>query len=190
MGMVRVCLHSLRRFFVCQRGVRRWGGTAGRRAWEGRRRRAGGNSASDEKGEAEGARVTEEFRNDRRPVASLTDDALLRSRLQAQKDGNAVMDSKWLEIVGRCHRATSFPSLPRLSLSPFTPSSRRNSRHAMHSPSTKTDRRARATSRDSRRRFCASELPRAPRETRSKSKLLTARRAASPVIKRERYPAL
>lgn len=53
-------------------------------------------------------RVTEEFRNDRRPVASLTDDALLRSRLQAQKDGTAVMDSKWLEIVGRCHRATSF----------------------------------------------------------------------------------
>jgi len=41
-------------------------------------------------------------------VASLTDDALLRSRLQAQKDGTAVMDSKWLEIVGRCHRATSF----------------------------------------------------------------------------------
>jgi len=60
----------------------------------------------DEKEGAEEARVTEEFRNDRRPVASLTDDALLRSRLQAQKNGTAVMDSKWLEIVGRCHRTS------------------------------------------------------------------------------------
>lgn len=75
------------------------------------------NSTGDEKRGAEEARVTEEFRNDRRsrrPVASLTDDALLRSRLQAQKDGTAVMDSKWLEIVDRCHRA----SLLLLSLFP------------------------------------------------------------------------
>lgn len=80
----------------------------------------------DEKGGAEEARVTEEFRNDRRPVASLTDDALLRSRLQAQKDGTAVMDSKWLEIVGRCHRTASPPflqpsSLPPVIFIPFRP---------------------------------------------------------------------
>lgn len=31
---------------------------------------------------------------DRRPVASLTDDASLRSRLRAQKDGTTVMDSE------------------------------------------------------------------------------------------------
>lgn len=69
----------------------------------------------DEKGGTEEALggVTEEFRNDRRPVASLTDDALPRSRLQAQKDGTAVMDSKWLEIVSRCHRE------PFLLLSPL-----------------------------------------------------------------------
>lgn len=66
--------------------------------------------------------MTEEFRNDRRPVASLMDDALRRSRLQAQKDGTVVMDSKWLEIVGCCHRTFSLSlfSLSVLSLSPIS----------------------------------------------------------------------
>lgn len=133
MGRGGVCLHSHRRgvssFYVCGR----------------RTERAGESSTRDEKGGTEEARVTEEFRNDRRPVASLTDDALLRSRLQAQKDGTAVMDSKWLEIVGRCHRATpfcfSFSFSLSLSLSisisfgylyPLS-SLARNSRHAMYS---------------------------------------------------------
>lgn len=104
------------------------------------------NSTGDEKRGAEEARVTEEFRNDRRPVASLTDDALLRSRLQAQKDGTAVMDSKWLEIVGRCHRASCLSlcflyfylppsfvlSSSQLSLSSLIPRTKL-SWHAMHS---------------------------------------------------------
>lgn len=84
-----------------------------------------------------GGRVTEEFRNDRWPVASLTDDALLRSRLQAQKDGTAVMDSKWLEIVGCCHRASSSSSSPPVSFGYLYlsshPSPRPKLRHAMHS---------------------------------------------------------
>lgn len=88
-------LPPARRFFI----LRLW--KKNRKGWR-------ESSTRDEKGGTEEARVTEEFRNDRRPVASLTDDALLRSRLQAQKDGTAVMDSKWLEIVGRCHRATPF----------------------------------------------------------------------------------
>jgi len=87
------------------------------------------------KEEAEEARVTEEFRNDRRPVASLTDDALLRSRLQAQKDGTAVMDSKWLEIVDRCHRASSLPLLfPSIFLSPVFPSPCRSYFYLLSSP--------------------------------------------------------
>jgi len=90
----------------------------------------------DEKGGTEEVRVTEEFRNDRRPVASLTDDALLRSRLQAQKDGTAVMDSKWLEIVGCCHRATPlFLSLSLylylLWLSSFIPLSKLTARDVL-----------------------------------------------------------
>lgn len=113
----------------------------------------------DEKGGAEEARVTEEFRNDRRPVASLTDDALLHSRLQAQKDGTAVMDSKWLEIVGRCHRTSSFLPLPllRLSLSPSRLPAR-NSRHAMYIlPQRRTG--VYGTSQDSLSSiFCALEL--------------------------------
>lgn len=118
----------------------------------------------DEKGGTEEARVTEEFRNDRRPVASLTDDALLRSRLQAQKDGTAVMDSKWLEIVGRCHRATpfcfSFSRSRFLSLSPlvicifFHPSLET---HGTRCTPSKTDRRAWNFTRFSSI-FCASEL--------------------------------
>lgn len=130
-GRRGVCLHSHRRFFL-RRPVKEEP-----KGLERARRR-------NEKGGTEEARVTEEFRNDRRPVASLTDDALLRSRLQAQKDGTAVMDSKWLEIVGRCHRATpfclsfSFFLSCSLSLSLFgylylLSSLARNSRHAMYS---------------------------------------------------------
>lgn len=112
-------------------------------------------------------RVTEEFRNDRRPVASLTDDALLRSRLQAQKDGTAVMDSKWLEIVGRCHRAASFSLSPflalalacylyllRLFVSSFIPRSKLTARDILLQRQTG----AHGTSQDSRLFFCASEL--------------------------------
>lgn len=154
MGREGVCLHSHQRFFV-------------RRQWKKNRRGWRESSARDEKGGTEEARVTEEFRNDRRPVASLTDDALLRSRLQAQKDGTAVMDSKWLEIVGRCHRATpfclSFSSFPRsrsLSLSPlaicifFHPSFET---HGTRYTPSKTDRRAWNFTRFSSI-FCASEL--------------------------------
>jgi hypothetical protein len=118
--------------FATGKGSRAGGETGGGEGKDGARRTRRGMK----KEEAEEARVTEEFRNDRRPVASLTDDALLRSRLQAQKDGTAVMDSKWLEIVDRCHRASplsllyfllySSPpllliSLSRLFLSPLIP---------------------------------------------------------------------
>lgn len=143
----------------------------------GKRSRASGaggqkNSTGDEKRGAEEARVTEEFRNDRRPVASLTDDASLRSRLQAQKDGTAVMDSKWLEIVGRCHRASSLSlcflyfhlapsfvlSSSQLSLSSLIPPAR-NSRGTRCTLS-KTGIGARGTSRDSRLCFLhAFEFP-------------------------------
>lgn len=134
----------------------------GRRRTEG----AGESSTRNEKGGTEEARVTEEFRNDRRPVASLTDDALLRSRLQAQKDGTAVMDSKWLEIVGRCHRATSFylsfsfPFSRSISLSllaiciSFHPSLEI---HGTRRTPSRTDRRVWNFTRFSSI-FCASEL--------------------------------
>lgn len=158
MGRGGVCLHSHRRgvssFYVCG----------------GRTERAGESSTRDEKGGTEEARVTEEFRNDRRPVASLTDDALLRSRLQAQKDGTAVMDSKWLEIVGRCHRATpfcfsfSFSLFLSLSLSIsisfgylYLLSSLARNSHGTRCTPSKTDRRVWNFTRFSSI-FCAPEL--------------------------------
>lgn len=152
MGRRGVCLHSHRRFFVRRRRGRRTEG-------------AGKSSARNEKGGTEEARVTEEFRNDRWPVASLTDDALPRSRLQAQKDGTAVMDSKWLEIVGRCHRATPFSTshslsfssylyLFRLSVSSFIPRSKFTARDVL----LQEQIGVRGTSQDSRLFFCASEL--------------------------------
>jgi len=115
----------------------------------------------DEKGGTEEARVTEEFRNDRRPVASLTDDALLRSRLQAQKDGTTVMDSKWLEIVGRCHRTSLLFLCFFFGYLYPLPSSRSKLAARECTPS-KTDRRAWNFARFSFIFFCALELPLTP----------------------------
>lgn len=144
-----------------ERRKRRGGGGGGER---GRSARSLLGEGMKKKGSNRG-----EFRNDRRPVASLTDDALPRSRLQAQKDGTAVMDSKWLEIVGRCHRARSLSLSPLvflwlLSLFALPSSHGRNSRHAMHSLSKAGEGPGRMTRVELRgilpsTTFCVSELP-------------------------------
>lgn len=73
---------------------------------------------------------SKELENDRWPVASLTDDTLHRSRLQAQKDGTAVMDSEWLKIVGPCHRDTRSPASfrPEFAARGFVPRAKNRAR--------------------------------------------------------------